>query len=131
MRRGKELILAENPGILMICFSISCSTVSLRAQEKIVWNLVSLPEQKRVQVFAGGQKFTEFIYPDSLEKPVLYPIYSSDGEIVTRGFPLVPREGEHTDHHQHLGLWLNYENVNGLDFEQFFLSMIRNILMDG
>ncbi|MFI5156018.1 MAG: PmoA family protein, partial [Chitinophagales bacterium] len=100
----------------MICISVSCWSVSLRAQEKIVWNLVGLPEQKRVQVFAGGQKFTEFIYPDSLEKPVLYPIYASDGAIVTRGFPLVPRAGEPTDHPHHLGLWLNYENVNGLDF---------------
>jgi hypothetical protein len=36
--------------------------------------------------------------------------------MVTRGFPLNPRAGEPTDHPHHVGLWLNYENVNGLDF---------------
>jgi hypothetical protein len=36
--------------------------------------------------------------------------------MVTRGFPLEPRPGEPTDHPHHVGLWLTYENVNGLDF---------------
>jgi hypothetical protein len=70
----------------------------------------------KVTILAGGQPFTEFIYPDTLEKPVLYPIYASDGQLITRGFPLQPRPGEPVDHPHHLGLWLNYENVNGLDF---------------
>jgi hypothetical protein len=29
---------------------------------------------------------------------------------------VVPRAGERTDHPHHVGLWLNYESVNGLDF---------------
>jgi hypothetical protein len=70
----------------------------------------------KVTILAGGQPFTEFIYPDTLEKPTLYPIYASDGQLITRGFPLHPRAGEPTDHPHHLGLWFNYENVNGLDF---------------
>jgi hypothetical protein len=69
-----------------------------------------------VVITAGGQPFTEFIYPDTLEKPVLYPIYAPDGLVVTRGFPLQPRPGEPTDHPHHIGLWFTYENVNGLDF---------------
>jgi hypothetical protein len=32
------------------------------------------------------------------------------------GFPLMPKLGDATDHPHHIGLWLNYENVNGLDF---------------
>jgi hypothetical protein len=70
----------------------------------------------RVVVTAGGLPFTTFIYPDSLEKPVLYPIYAPDGQFVTRGFPVAPRPGEPVDHPHHLGLWFNYEKVNGLDF---------------
>ena len=70
----------------------------------------------KVIVTADGQPFTEFIYPDSLEKPVLYPIYAPDNQLITRGFPLNPRPGEPVDHPHHLGLWFNYENVNGLDF---------------
>jgi hypothetical protein len=89
----------------------------LFAQQKIYTITVSsIPSQHKVIVKANDQPFTEFIYPDSLEKPVLYPIYAPDGQIITRGFPIAPRAGEPTDHPHHVGLWLNYENVNGLDF---------------
>jgi hypothetical protein len=70
----------------------------------------------KVTVTAGGAPFTSFLYPDTLEKPVLYPIYAPDGQVITRGFPLSPRPGEPVDHPHHIGLWFNYENVNGLDF---------------
>ncbi len=70
----------------------------------------------QVTVLADGKPFTSFIYPDSLEKPVLYPIYAADGELITRGYPIVPRPHEPVDHPHHIGLWMNYESVNGLDF---------------
>jgi hypothetical protein len=69
-----------------------------------------------ITITAGGKPFTTFIYPDTLEKPVLYPVYAPDGQVVTRGFPLQPRTGEPVDHPHHIGIWFNYENVNGLDF---------------
>ena len=75
-----------------------------------------LKEKTQVQVFIGDQPFTTFLFPDTLEKPVLYPIRAANGTIVTRGFPLQPRPGEPTDHPHHLGAWFNFENVNGLDF---------------
>ena len=71
---------------------------------------------KKIDVFIGGKLFTTFLYPDTLEKPVLYPIAAANGTIVTRGYPLHPLPGDPTDHPHHIGLWLNYENVNGLDF---------------
>jgi len=49
-------------------------------------------------------------------KPVLYPIITAKGDTITRGWPLIPRAGDHIDHPHHIGLWFNYENVNGLDF---------------
>lgn len=73
-------------------------------------------EAHQVDVLLEGKLFTRFIYPDSLEKPVLYPINTVEGITITRGFPLQTRDGERTDHPHHLGLWLNYESVNGLDF---------------
>lgn len=69
-----------------------------------------------VDVAINGKPFTSFLYPDTLEKPVLYPIRASNGTIVTRGFPLQPRPNEPTDHPHHVGMWLNFESVNGLDF---------------
>lgn len=71
---------------------------------------------KKVDVFIGGKLFTRFLYPDTLEKPVLYPVCAASGAIVTRGYPLQPLAGDPTDHPHHIGIWFNFENVNGLDF---------------
>jgi len=71
---------------------------------------------KQVDVIIGDKLFTSFRYPDSIEKPILYPVYSANGTMVTRGFPLMPKPGEPDDHPHHMGIWFNYENLNGLDF---------------
>ena len=71
---------------------------------------------KKVEVFIDGKFFTAFIYPDDMEKQTLYPILSASGKIVTRGYPMNPRPFERTDHPHHVGLWLNFGDVNGLDF---------------
>jgi hypothetical protein len=56
------------------------------------------------------------VWPTSLKKPVLYPIRTAKGTLITRGFPLDPRPGERVDHPHHVGLWFNYGDVNGIDF---------------
>jgi len=71
---------------------------------------------KRLDVTIDGKPFTSYIYPDNIMKPVLYPLTTSDGAFVTRGWPLDPRPGERVDHPHHVGMWLNYGDVNGLDF---------------
>jgi len=78
---------------------------------------VSVNEQaRRVDISVDGQPFTSYIWPTTLKKPVLYPLRTATGTIVTRGFPLEQRPGERVDHPHHAGLWFNYENVNGIDF---------------
>ena len=71
---------------------------------------------QRVDVAANGQPFTAYIYPSTIKKPVLYPLRTPGGTVVTRGFPLEARPGERVDHPHHVGLWLNYGDVNGYDF---------------
>lgn len=71
---------------------------------------------RRVDITIEGQLFTSYIWPERLAKPVLYPLRTAKGTIITRGYPLEPRAGERTDHPHQVGLWLNYENVNGIDF---------------
>jgi hypothetical protein len=73
-------------------------------------------QERRADVSIDGQPFTSYIWPSTLKKPVLYPLRTAKGTIVTRGFPLEQRAGERVDHPHHAGLWLNYENVNGIDF---------------
>jgi hypothetical protein len=74
------------------------------------------PQKHRVDVLVGGEPFTAYIWPERLAKPVLFPIRTARGTLVTRGFPLEPRPGERVDHPHQVGLWFNYGNVNGVDF---------------
>ena len=74
------------------------------------------PADRRVDILIDGKPFTSYIYPASLEKPVLYPIRSPRGTLVTRGYPLEPKPGERADHTHHVGHWFNYGDVNGYDF---------------
>ena len=73
-------------------------------------------QQRRVDVSIDGQPFTSYIWPSKLAKPVLYPLRTAKGTIITRGFPLQQRPGERVDHPHHAGLWLTYESINGIDF---------------
>lgn len=73
-------------------------------------------KQKKVDVLIGGKLFTTLMFQDALEKPVLYPLTTAAGTEVTRGFPLHPKPDDPVDHPHHIGLWFNFENLNGLDF---------------
>ena len=100
--------------ILLLPIIIFYSFASAQKQEMV--KLVKEKDANRINVFIGNKPFTSFFYPDTLEKPVLYPIIAANGTTVTRGFPLNPQPGEPTDHPHHIGMWFNFENVNKLDF---------------
>ena len=73
-------------------------------------------KEQRVDVLVDGQPFTAYIWPQRLAKPVLFPIRSAAGSVVTRSFPLEPRAGERDDHPHQVGLWFNHGDLNGVDF---------------
>ena len=87
-----------------------------QAQKSEPVKILASADEHKVDVMIGGKLFTQFLYPDTLEKPVLFPLYAANGTVVTRGFPLAPRPGEPNDHPHHIGLWFNFERLNGLDF---------------
>ena len=80
--------------------------------------LIIKDKEHKVEVTVDGKPFTSYFYPSDsiLKKPVLYPIATSKGTIITRGYPFETRAGERVDHPHHVGMWLNYESVNGFDF---------------
>jgi hypothetical protein len=78
--------------------------------------VIANEQQRRVDISIDGKPFTSYIWPTTLKKPVLYPLRTANGTIVTRGYPLEPRPGERNDHPHHTSLWFNYESVNGIDF---------------
>ena len=95
---------------IMICKSESFG------QKKEMVQVVRSEKEKKINILIGDRLFTSFLYPDTLEKPVLYPVHAANGTIVTRGFPLDTQPNDPTDHPHHIGIWFNFENVNGLDF---------------
>ena len=78
--------------------------------------VIPRPSDRRVDVLVGGSPFTAYIWPTTLTAPVLFPIRTASGALVTRGYPLEPRAGERVDHPGQVGLWFNYGDVNGVDF---------------
>src|SRR5216684_819790 len=62
--------------------------------------------ERRIDILIDGNSFTSYIWPEKLAKPVLFPLRTAKGTIVTRGFPLEPRPGERIDHPHQAGLWL-------------------------
>jgi Methane oxygenase PmoA len=99
-----------------LIYTLIFSTAAPLAAQKITF--AEKPAERKVDVLVDGKLFTAYIYPDTavLKKPVLFPLISPGGNTLTRGFPLAPRAGERVDHPHHVGLWLNYENVNGFDY---------------
>jgi hypothetical protein len=88
-------------------------------EERTFFKLVHNESEQQVDIFIKNKLFTSYLYSDTiahLKKPVLYPINSPKGNPITRGFPLNTRPAERIDHFHHIGFWLNYGDVNGLDF---------------
>ena len=109
---GSSLIFA-----LILILSVSCSATKVsqdNSGSKII--LVKNEVERKVDVLVGGKLFTSYRWPDNVYKPILYPVITSSGTEITRGFPLNPKEGERNDHIHQVGIWLNYGKVNGLDF---------------
>jgi hypothetical protein len=99
--------------LLSICMTILSAWSQSQQPAKGI-QLVVDSDNRKVDVLVDGQLFTSYIYPTTLKKPVLFPLRTAEGELVTRSFP--PGPGERTDHPHHVGLWFNYGNVSGIDF---------------
>lgn len=100
--------------LFLITIIVSITIGGVSAQKG--FTLKDVPAQKKVEVRYDGKLLTAYCFFDSTEKPVLWPIKTLSGVTITRGYPITPKAGERSDHPHHLGLWMNYESVNGLDF---------------
>src|SRR6478752_110345 len=107
MRRGLLLMMAGAIGLAL--------TGALYADGQAV-TVAAHEAERRVDITIGGQPFTSYIWPTTIKKPVLYPLRTAKGVVISRGYPLDPRAGERVDHPHHVGLWFNYGNVDGYDF---------------
>ena len=95
--------------LCLIGFCISCSSNK---------NITFVQKADQIDILADNQLITSYVYKQENQKPIMFPVYSPSGEIVTRGFPIMPVEGESTDHPHHRGITFTYGNgeVNGSTF---------------
>jgi hypothetical protein len=104
------------PKTVLFIFIIFCANCN---SEKSKIQITNKTAEERVEVVINGELFTSYLYSSKikhLKKTILFPIYSPKGNMITRGFPLEPTPGERIDHPHQIGFWLNYGDVNGLDF---------------
>jgi len=105
--------------ILAVVFSVSCSSKSSKKVQKDQGSKITFIENnvdKKIDIMIDGKLFTTYRWPDNVCKPVLYPICTSAGTKITRGFPMEPKTGERADHPHQIGMWLTYGNVDNFDF---------------
>ncbi len=69
-----------------------------------------------IDVAVLGEPFTAFHYEEKWDKPFLYPLTTASGKVISRGYPIEPREGEANDHAWHRGIWYGHGDMNGEDF---------------
>ena len=121
MKTAKTKRESARVELALVLLAAACLALPLSARaqarkgEKGV-RVVANEAARRVDVYIDGEAFTSYVWPESLKRPVLYPLRAPGGVDVTRGYPLDPRPGERVDHPHHVGLWFSYGDVNGVDF---------------
>jgi hypothetical protein len=71
---------------MLIAGSVSAQTIKIVEQK----------EKKQLDVYVGQQLFTSYCYWDSQKKPILYPLQTAKGTVVTRSYPVAKVAGERT-----------------------------------
>ena len=101
---------------LICCVTTSPSMAASKKESGPKITFVTKTSDRKVDVIVDGKLFTSYCWPENVMKTVLYPVMTSNGSEITRGYPLNPRAGERVDHPHHIGVWFNYGDVDGFDF---------------
>lgn len=72
--------------------------------------------EETIRVLIDGEFLTAYRLGSEWDKPFLYPLRTASGTVVSRGYPIEPREGEESDHDWHRGIWYGHGDINGHDF---------------
>jgi hypothetical protein len=99
---------------IIVIFLTVILLVSCGPKNKVTF--INQEAEKKVNVMVDGKLFTSYYWPDNVMKPILFPINTSAGTTITRGYPIQTRPFETTDHPHHNGSWLNYGDVSGYNF---------------
>lgn len=92
------------------------SGAAAKAEAESAGRVTFTQGEQRVEISIGGEPFTAFHYEEKWDKPFLYPLRTASGTVISRGYPIEPRPGEHRDHDWHRGIWYGHGDINGHDF---------------
>jgi hypothetical protein len=92
------------------------SKVESEGMSKTIVRIENNELNKSVDVYFGDDLFTSYIYPEAIMKPCLWPVINSNGTEITRRYPMKKAPGDRYDHPHHIGIWMNYGDVNGIDY---------------
>jgi hypothetical protein len=71
-------------------------------------NVELIQNENQIDIMVDSRLITSYLYGSHLSKPVLYPLLSPSGEIVTRSYPFNIVKGESTDHPHQAGVFFTY-----------------------
>ncbi len=78
--------------------------------------LLAADTESPVGIRSGNQVAASLYWGNAWDKPFLYPIRTVSGKVISRGWPIDPREGDSNDHTWHRGIWYGHGGINGADF---------------
>ena len=79
-------------------------------------NVRFVQDTNKIDILIGGNLFTTYRYGSGLTKPILYPVKSPSGIVLTRSFPFENIPGESNDHPHQTGIFFAYDKVNNDGF---------------
>lgn len=79
-------------------------------------NVRFVQDTNKIDILIGGNLFTTYQYGSELTKPILYPVKSPSGVMLTRSFPFEKIPSESNDHPHQTGIFFTYDKVNNDGF---------------
>ena len=100
-------------GLSTACFifTIICMTGCSNAPK-----VTFIQGENTIDIRIDGNSVAEYRYSPDLVKPVLYPVRTPGGIVMTRHFPFEEVDDESHDHPHHTGVFFTYDEVNGNRF---------------
>jgi len=78
--------------------------------------LAAAAEPGPVEIRTPAGVAASLYWGDQWDKPFLYPVRTVSGKVLSRGWPIEPREGDSRDHTWHRGIWYGHGSISGADF---------------
>jgi hypothetical protein len=102
------------------CFVVFLLVVTVSGTVWAEAQVTFVEKDRQIEVMIGGKLFTSYLWqldPDrpllaqgrKMVKPVLFPVYSPSGIMMTRGYPFIAVEAEAKDHPHHMGVYFTID----------------------